>query len=47
MTDKRQKATKVKCKRDESLMKQSKFDQEERQIEQICIGNPITTGFIV
>ena len=74
MTDKRQKATKVKCKHDESLTKQSifveyslllkkhlslleiirrwtqrfsKIDQEESKIEQICMWNPMTTGFIM
>ena len=52
MTDKKQKATKVKCKQDESLAKQSvrrwthhftKIDQEKRKIEQICIWNPMNT----
>ena len=74
MTDKRQKAKKVKCKHDESLTKQSifveysllskkhlsllelirrwtqhfsKIDQEESKIEQICMWNPMTTGFIM
>ena len=75
MTDKRQKAAKVKCKHDESLEQNSqylwnivfsrrsiwvllelirrwtqhftKIDQEKRKIEQICIWNPMTTGFIM
>ena len=72
MTDKRQKAAKVKCKRDESQNSQywwnivfskssiwvllqlirrwtqhfTKIDPEKRKIEQICIWNPMTTGFI-
>ena len=75
MTDKRQKATKVKCKGDESITKQlifveyklffsrrsiwvllehvrrwtqhfTKIDQEKGKLEQICIWNPTTTGFI-
>ena len=33
MTDKRQKATKVKCKRDESLTKQSKYSSLEEAFE--------------
>ena len=33
MTDKRQKATKVKCKRDESLTKQSKYSPLEEAFE--------------
>ena len=74
MTDERQKATKVKCERDESLTKQSifvdivfsrtsiwvllelvrrwtqhftKIHYEKPKIEQICICNPMTTGFIM
>ena len=66
MTDKRQKAAKVKCKRDElwnivfskssiwvllKLIRRwtqhfTKIDLEKRKIEQICIWNPMTTGFI-
>ena len=74
MTDKRQKAAKVKCKGNESLTKRSifveyslfkssiyvllelirrwtqhftKIDHETLKIEQICIWNPMTTGFIM
>ena len=73
MTDKRQKAAKVKCKLDNlkqnsqylwnivfsrsiwvllELIRRwtqhfTKIDQEKRKIEQICIWNPMTTGFIM
>ena len=74
MTDKRQKATEIKCKNEEALAKESMFveytllqkknlssagarwqmntkitkiDQKTRKTVQICIWNPMTTGFIM
>ena len=62
MTDKRQKAIKVKCKREESLTKQSivllqlvdrwtqhltDIDQKTRNIGQVYIWKPMTTGIIM
>ena len=57
ITDKREKATRVKCQRDESLTLQSKLVddillfrkiyREKHKIEQIWMWNPMTTGCIL
>ena len=57
ITDKREKATRVKCQRDESLTLQSKLVddillfrkiyREKHKIEQIWMWNPMTTGCVL